>query len=117
MLVAAAALAFDMTSVLALMYPGRERVEVISQSGETVIYACKAGPEGESPQEQAKKAQVAFEENVSSITDVIVAEVMANSDESEPSIHDAYRLGSKMQSWAGANFAYLEKTYGCALLG
>jgi hypothetical protein len=117
MLAAAVALAFDMTSVMMVMYPGRERVEVDSGDGETVVYACKPGPQGESPQEQAAKAQKAFLENVNGITNVIVADVMAKSDESEPSIQDAYRMGSKMQSWAAANFAYLEKTYGCALLG
>jgi hypothetical protein len=116
-MLAALALAFDMTMVMMVMYPGRERVEVESGDGATVVYACKPGPQGESPQEQAEKAQMAFLENVNGITDVIVAEVMADSDESEPSIQDAYRLGSKMQSWAAANFAHLEKTYGCALLG
>ena len=116
-MLAALALAFDMTSVMMVMYPGRERVEVESGYGEVVVYACKPGPQGESPQEQAERAQMAFLENVKGITDVIVADVMADSDEGEPSMRDAYRLGSKMQSWAAANFAYLEKTYGCALLG
>jgi hypothetical protein len=116
-MLAALALAFDMTSVMMVMYPGRERVEVEGGYGETVVYACKPGPQGESPQEQAEKAQMAFLENVSGITDVMVGDVMADSDEGELSIQDAYRLGSKMQSWAAANFAYLEKTYGCALLG
>jgi hypothetical protein len=116
-MLAALALVFDMTTVMMVMYPGRERVEVESGDGETVVYACKPGPDGESPQEQAEKAQMAFLKNVSGITDVIVADVMADNDEGEPSIQDAYRLGSKMQSWAAANFAYLEKTYGCALLG
>jgi hypothetical protein len=115
--VAVAGVSFDMTSVLALMYPGRDRVEVSAQDGKMVVYACKPGPAGETPQEQAAKAQAAFEENVQKFTKAIVADMMLGIEEEKPQVQAALDLSFKMQSWAGANWVHLEKEHGCALLG
>jgi hypothetical protein len=111
------ALGFDTTHLMALMFPGRERVEVTATDGSIVVYACKPGPAGEAPADQADKAQLAFEDNVSKFTEALVAEMMADHVEDKPSLQEAFSIGMKMESWAGANWAHLEKQYGCALLG
>ncbi len=114
---ALAGVTFDMTPLLALMYPGRERVEISTPDGRTIVYACKLGPAGETAQEQGAKAQAAFEENVAAFSEVFIGEMMSGIDEDKPSLATGFELNRKMQSWAGANFTHLEKEYGCALLG
>lgn len=113
----AAALVFDMTAVLAMMYPGRERVEISMTDGTAIVYACKPGPAGETAQEQGAKAQAAFEKNVAAFSEFFVNEMMSGVDEDKPALLAGFELNAKMESWAGANFARLEKEYGCALLG
>lgn len=117
MLGAAVALAFDMTSVLALMYPGRERVEIIASDGDTYIYACKPGPLGEPPRDQAEKAMAAFEENVGKFAEVFVGEMMQGIEAGEPSLGSALAMTGRTNSWAGAITNHMEKEYGCILLG
>lgn len=110
-------LAFDMTSVLALMYPGRERVEVEGADGETYFYACKPGPAGEPPRVQAELAQAAFEANTARFAEAFVGLMMQDIEAGEPTLGTALAMNSRTQSWAGAITTHLEKTYGCALLG
>lgn len=117
MLGAAVALAFDMTSVLALMYPGRERVEVVASDGATYVYACKPGPDGEVPREQAEKAQAAFEENVAKFAEVFVGKMMQDVTDGAPTLGTALEMNRRTNSWAGSITNHLEKEYGCALLG
>ncbi|MDP3197004.1 hypothetical protein [Tabrizicola sp.] len=117
MLAAAVALAFDMTSVLALMYPGRERVEIVASNGETYVYACKSGSDGVSPQVQAEKAQAAFEENVEKFAEVFVGKMMQDVSAGEPTLGTALAMNRRTSSWAWSITNHLEKTYGCALLG
>ncbi|MDZ4086821.1 MAG: hypothetical protein U1E69_08460 [Tabrizicola sp.] len=117
MLAAAVALAFDMTSVLALMYPGRERVEIVALDGTTYVYACKPGPAGEPPREQAEKAQAAFEENLDKFAEVFVGEMMQDVTEGAPTLSTALDMNRRTNSWAGSMTNHLEKEYGCALLG
>lgn len=116
-MLAALALVFDLTSVLALMYPGRERVEITGSDGVTYVYACKSGPDGETPGAQGAKAMAAFEENVTKFVEVLVGETMAHVADGEPSLGTALALSRKTDSWAAAINAHLEREYGCALLG
>jgi len=115
-MLAALVLAFDMASVLVLMYPGRERVEVVASTGETYVYACKPGPAGESPRKQAEKAQAAFEENTEKFANVFVAEMMQDIETGAPTLGTALEMTRKTDAWAGSITTHLEKTYGCALL-
>lgn len=117
MLGAAFALAFDMTSVMVLMYPGRERVEITGSDGATYVYACKPGPDGEAPQAQGAKAQAAFEENAVKYGEAFAARMMQDVEEDAPTLDGALTLTLQTQSWAGAIVNHLEKEYGCALLG
>jgi hypothetical protein len=117
MLGVAVALAFDMTSVMMLMYPGRERVEVASLDGTTVIYACKTGPDGETPEMQARKAQEAFETNLGKFAEALVGGMMEDVAENKPALSTGLSVHLKTQSWAGAIVTHLEKDYGCLLLG
>lgn len=116
-MLAAVALAFDMTSVLALMYPWRERVEILGQNGVTYVYACKPGPAGETPAAQAAKAQAAFEENATKFGEAFAAELMQGIEAGAPALGTALDMTRKTDGWAEAITAHLEKTYGCALLG
>jgi hypothetical protein len=117
MLAAAVALAFDVTSVLALMYPGRERVEITGSDGGTHIYACKPGPAGETPQAQAEKAQAALENNSAKFAEAFVASMMQDIDAGGPTLGSALTLTRQTESWAGSITLHLEKEFGCALLG
>lgn len=117
MLGAALALAFDMTSVLALMYPGRERVEIIASDGDTYVYACKPGPANETPHTQAEKAQAAFEENAEKFPKVFVGEMMQDVTQGVPTLGTALAMNRRTNSWAGSITNHLEREYGCALLG
>jgi hypothetical protein len=117
MLAAAVALAFDMTSVLGLMYPGRERVELTGSDGVTYVYACKPGPAGEMPLAQAAKAQAAFEENAAKFGELFAADLMQDIEAGAPTLGMALDMTRKTDGWAGAITTHLEKTYGCALLG
>lgn len=116
-MLAALALAFDMTSVLALMYPGRERVEIVGADFVTYVYACKSGPAGETPQAQAEKAQAAFEENAVKFGEVFANKMMQDIEAGTPSLQTGLTLSRDVDSWAGSITLHLEKTYGCALLG
>ena len=116
-MLAALALAFDMTSVLALMYPGRERVEIPGQDGVTHVYACTPGPAGETPEAQAAKAQATFEENAAKFGELLASELMQGIEAGAPTLGMALDMTRKTDGWAGAITAHLEKTYGCALLG
>lgn len=116
-MLAALALAFDMTSVLALMYPGRDRVELTGADGVTYVYACKPGPAGETPEAQAAKAQAAFEENAVKFGEVFARQMMQDIEAGAPTLGMALDMTLKTDSWAGAITTHLEKTYGCALLG
>ena len=116
MLAAAAALAFDMTSVLTLMYPGRERVEITGTDGATYVYACKPGPTGETPEERAGKAQAAFEENAVKFGERFAREMMEDIEAGVPSLETGLSMSRDINSWAGSITAHLETTYGCALL-
>jgi hypothetical protein len=117
MLAASLALVFDMTSVLALMYPGRERVEIIGADGDTYVYACKPGPEGETPRAQAEKAMAAFEINAEKFAEALVGEMMQDFDDDAPTLNTALTLTRKTDSWSGAILTHMEKEYGCVLLG
>jgi hypothetical protein len=117
MLGAALALAFDMTSVLALMYPDRDRVEIIASDGDTYVYACKPGPQGETPQAQAEKAMAAFEENVGKFADAVVGQMMQDASEGTSTLEMAFDLNRKTDSWSGAIITHMEKEFGCVLLG
>jgi hypothetical protein len=116
-MLAALALVFDMTSVLAMMYPGRERIEVEGADGVTYVYACKPGPAGETPEVQAGKAQAAFEENTAKFAEMFVGEMMQDIEADAPTLGMALDMTRKTNSWAGSMTTHLEKTYGCALLG
>lgn len=116
-MLAALALAFDMTSVLALMYPGRERVELMGADGLTYVYACKPGPTGETPQAQAEKAQAVFEENAVKFGEMFANRMMQDIEADTPSLQTGLTLSLNIDSWAGSITTHLEKTYGCALLG
>lgn len=115
--VLALSLAFDMTSVLALMYPGRERVEITATDGDTYVYACKPGPAGEPPRAQAEKAQAAFEENAAKFAEVFVGRMMQDVGSGGPTLVSALTLTRQTDSWAESITNHLEKEYGCALLG
>ena len=115
--VLALSLTFDMTSVLALMYPGRERVEITDADGDTYVYACKPGPDGEPPRAQAEKAQAAFEENTAKFAEVFVKRMMQDIEDGAPTLGSALTLTRQADSWAGSITNHLEKEYGCALLG
>ncbi len=117
MLAAAVALAFDMTSVLGLMYPGRTRVEITGLDDTTYVYACKPGPAGETPEAQARKAHAAFEENAGKFAEMFVGRLMQEAEDGEPNLNGALTLTLQTDSWAGAINTHLEKEYGCALLG
>ena len=117
MLGAALALAFDVTSVLALMYPGRDRVEITASDGVTYVYACKPGPQGETPQAQAEKAMAAFEENVEKFAEAVVGDMMQDTSEGQSTLGMAIDLNRKTDSWAGAILTHMEKEFGCVLLG
>lgn len=117
MLGAATALVFDITSILALMYPGRERVEIEGKDGVTYVYACKFGADGEVPAVQAEKAQAAFEENTAKFAEAIVGRMMQGIEDGAPSLNNAVTLTLQTNSWAGSITNHLEKEYGCALLG
>jgi hypothetical protein len=112
-----AGLSFDLTSVLALMYPGRERVEITASDGTVYVYACKPGPAGETPLAQAEKAQEAFETNLDKFADALVAGFMQDIETDEPSLTMGLSWHLKTESWAGAIVTHMEKEYGCALLG
>ena len=114
---AALVLAFDMTTVLALMYPGRERVEITASDGDSYVYACKPGPAGEPPQEQAAKAMAAFKATVESFAEAFVGEMMQDMGEGAPTLGTALALNRKTDRWAAAITTHLEREYGCALLG
>jgi hypothetical protein len=114
---AVATIAFDVTSILAMMYPGRERVEVAATDGDIYVYACKPGPGGETPREQAEKAQEAFEVNTEKFTLVMVGDMMQRIEDDEPSLQTGLDLSLKMDSWANSIVTHLEREYGCALLG
>jgi hypothetical protein len=109
--------AFDMTSVLGLFYPGRETVLVIGSDGEAMTYACKPGPAGETPREQAEKAQAAFETNLHKFADAWVAGMTEDLGEDMSSLETGLSLHLKAESWGGAITLHLEKEFGCALLG
>jgi hypothetical protein len=111
------AIAFDMTSVLALMYPGRERVEVTATDGQVYVYACKPGPGGEPPQEQAKKAQEVFEVNTAKFVQVMLDDMTQDIESDQPSLQGGIDLSLKTNSWANAIVTHLDREYGCALLG
>lgn len=115
-MLAALALAFDMTSVLGLMYPGRERVEITGADDVTYVYACKPGPMGESAQAQAQKAQAALEENTGKFAEMFAGRLMQEAEKGEPTLNGALTLTLQADSWAGAIRSHLEKEYGCALL-
>ncbi len=115
--VAVAGLAFDVTSVLALMYPGRERVEITASDGATYVYACKPGPAGEPPLVQAEKSMAAFEENVDKFAEAIVGGMMQDVETDQPTLETALTVHRKTNSWAGAIINHMEKEYGCVLLG
>lgn len=117
MLAAAVALAFDMTSVLGLMYPGRTRVEITGSDDTTYVYACKPGPAGETPEAQAQKAHAAFEENTRKFAEMFVGRLMQEAEAGGPTVNGALTLSRQTNSWAGAINTHLEKEYGCALLG
>jgi hypothetical protein len=116
-MLAALALVFDMTSVLALMYPGRERVEIVGADFVTYVYACKPGPVGETPAEQAEKAQAAFEENARKFGEAFAGQMMQDMDAGASTLGMALDLNRKAEGWGMAIITHLEKTYGCVLLG
>ncbi len=117
MLGATLALAFDMTSVLALMYPGRDRVEITAADGDTYVYACKPGPQGETPQAQAERAMAAFEQNVEKFAEAVVGGMMQDASDGQSTLGMAIDLNRKTESWSGAIITHMEREYGCVLLG
>jgi hypothetical protein len=112
-----AGLGFDLMSVLALMYPGRERVEITASDGTVYVYACKPGPGGETLLEQAEKAQEAFETNLDKFAEALVAGMMEDIETGEPALTMGLSWHLKTESWAGAITTHMQKEYGCALLG
>ena len=114
---AALVLVFDTTSVLALMYPGRERVKVAGLDGVTYVCACKSDPVGEAPLAQAEKAQVAFEENSAKFAEAFVGEMMQDLEAGDPAFTTTLVLIRSADSRAGAISSHLKAAYGRALLG
>jgi hypothetical protein len=112
-----AALAFDMTSVLARFYPGREKVVLTLPDGDTMTYVCKAGPAGETPQEQAQKAHRAFEANLEKFATALTERLLEDIAEDTAPLAMGMSTHLKAESWAGSITAHLEKEFGCALIG
>jgi hypothetical protein len=114
---AMSAVGFDMAVVLGKFYPGRETIQITGQDGVVYTYACRPGPAGETPRQQAEKAQGAFEENVQKFAEVVVGDMMEDFGEDKSTLGSALTLNRKTESWAGSMVTHMEKEYGCLLLG
>jgi hypothetical protein len=114
---ALSALGFDMASILGKFYPGRETIQMTGPDGTVYTYACKPGPAGETPHEQAEKAQAAFDVNVQKFAEVVVGDMMEDFGEDASTLGTALTLNRKTESWAGSMVTHMEKEYGCLLLG
>ncbi|MGL4235481.1 hypothetical protein [Tabrizicola sp.] len=112
-----APVSFDAARLISLFHPGRESITISGTDGDAVTYLCKPGPAGETPQEQAEKAQVAFETNLEKFAETWVDDMMEGIDEGAPEFSEALTLSLKMDSWAGSMITHLEKEYGCLLMG
>ena len=115
--VSLSAIGFDMTTILGKFYPGRETIQITGQDGTVYTYACKPGPAGEPPREQADKAQAAFEQNIRKFADVMAGSMMEDLDEDASTLGTALTLNRSAESWAGSMVTHMEKEYGCLLLG
>jgi hypothetical protein len=110
-------LGFDMATILGKFYPGRETIRITGQDGDVYTYACKPGPAGEPPQEQAEKAQGSFEENVQKFAGAVVGGMMEDLGNDGATLGAALTLNRRTESWAGSMVTHMEKKYGCLLLG
>jgi hypothetical protein len=113
---AIAGLAFDVTTLLAMLDPGRERVRVSAIDGTFVHYSCRPGPAGEMPHEQAAKAQLAFEANEEKFVQAAADGLLAEIDSGDGSLAIWLTLVLKADAWMGAIELHLEQEYGCTLL-
>jgi hypothetical protein len=111
------ALGFDIASILGKFYPDRETIQITGPDGMVYTYACKPGPAGETPHEQAEKAQAAFEANVTKFAEAVVGGMMEDFGEDTSTLETALTLNRKTESWAGSMVTHMEKEYGCLLLG
>jgi hypothetical protein len=116
MFAALAPLSFDATRMIGLFHPDREWIVIPASNGTEVTYLCKPGAAGETPQEQAEKAQLAFETNVKKFAEGWTADLMSKSGDGEPAFSQTLGLALKMDSWAKAITTHLEQEYGCMLI-
>jgi hypothetical protein len=112
-----AGVGFDLTPFLRVFYPGREVVSVTASDGSSFAYACKPGPVGETPQAQAERAHVAFEENLDGFADAFVGKMMTDIEEDTPALATGLTLQRDAESWARASAVRLEREFGCIHLG
>ncbi|MCU0905698.1 MAG: hypothetical protein MUE83_17795 [Tabrizicola sp.] len=117
MFAALSPVSFDASRVIGLFHPDREWIVLTASNGTEVTYLCKAGAAGETPQEQAEKAQLAFETNLTKFAEGWTAEMMSKSGEGDLELSQTLGLALKMDSWAKAITTHLEKEYGCMLIG
>jgi hypothetical protein len=115
--VALVPVSFDATRLIGLLHPDREWIVVTGSNDEPMTYLCKAGPAGETPQEQAERAQLAFETNLQKFAEGWTADLMSKSGEGELEVSQTLGLALKMDSWAKAITTHLEKEFGCMLVG
>lgn len=111
------AIEFDVAAILGKFYPGRETIQISGQDGTVYTYACKPGPSGETPQQQAEKAQGAFDENVQKFAEVVVGDMTADFGADKSTLGTALTLNRRFESWAGSMVTHMENKYGCLLLG
>ena len=110
-------LGFDVASILGKIYPGRDTIQITAADGTVYTYVCKPGPAGETPREQAEKAQAVFEENVQKFAEAVVGGMMEDFGNDTSTLESALTLNRKTESWAGSMVMHMEKQYGCLLLG